>query len=147
MGACCLLLWLLSVGHHWGAISLTNMAPRKYMSVSVSTRNSAGRLLAYLSCVALRGLGEMFHISVLMEEHSKGKGATHLLASVRGQPDVSLRTPSTEEAPENLRRCRNGSGWRPGTTVDRAANEHTGTPSSLWSSRVWRMLRSRRGKL
>lgn len=49
----------------------------------------------------------MFHISVLMEEHSRDECATHSLASVRGQLDISLRTPSTEEAPEKLRRCRN----------------------------------------
>lgn len=52
VGACCVHL-CFSVGHHWGAISLTNMAPRKYMSVSVSTRNSASQPLAYRSFVAL----------------------------------------------------------------------------------------------
>lgn len=36
----------LSAGHHWGAISLANMAPGKYMSVSVSARNSESRPLA-----------------------------------------------------------------------------------------------------
>lgn len=43
-------------------ISLTKMASRKYMSVSVSTCNSRGPPLAYLSFVGPRGLGGSSHI-------------------------------------------------------------------------------------
>lgn len=62
----------------------------------------------------------MFHISVLMEEHSRDECATHSLASVRGPLHISLRTPSLRRL---LRRCRVAE-------TDRLASKNHGRLSS-----------------